>query len=348
MAAGLARETVKLVNYSRDWPSDFLHEKELLQPVFSGEDIHHVGSTAVQGLVAKPIIDILIGVDSFDEVYQNISGLEALGYHWMPERIKDWEIFVPKGPDHARTHYLHIVLKDSPAYTDVLAFRNYLRTHSNAREEYAALKRQLAEQHANNREAYTAAKSGFICSIIERSCADGLPIILSQDQHELGLVDPKDRAMSYTRHAARVVLINGRGEIALMHFTKTGSYKLPGGGIKTNEDRLDGLRREVQEEAGYTIHTIVPLGVVIEQRYFDGMRQISYCYRALTDQFVGTNLTQKEAAQGMELVWVPSYAEAIRLIQSATTTDEDGSKVGLEMMKRREVAILNAALAQTV
>ena len=79
MVAGLARETVKLVNYSRDWPSDFLHEKELLQPVFSGEDIHHVGSTAVQGLVAKPIIDILIGVDSFDEVYQNISGLGALG-----------------------------------------------------------------------------------------------------------------------------------------------------------------------------------------------------------------------------------------------------------------------------
>jgi 8-oxo-dGTP pyrophosphatase MutT (NUDIX family) len=170
-----------------------------------------------------------------------------------------------------------------------------------------------------------------------------MKLITSLDQHELGFHESSDSSISHTRHAARAVMINDRQQIAVMHFTGTGSYKLPGGGIDDGESAEEALRREVREETGYEIATIHELGIVEEDRYFCGVHQTSYCFVTEAGQFVGIELTEKEAAEGMELVWVDSIDQAIEAVNSSSVVDEGSSLVGLEMMKMRDVAILGAA-----
>ncbi len=162
------------------------------------------------------------------------------------------------------------------------------------------------------------------------------------DQHRLGLKEPSDQAIGYTRRAARAVLYNAAGQVAVMYFTTTGSYKLPGGGIDEGEDTIDALHREIREETGYEITNIKELGEVEEYRYFCGMHQLSYCYTAAAGNFVGTELTEKEQAGGMELRWFDTAAEAIAAIESGSNVDEEGSPIGLKMMILRDVAILRA------
>ena len=127
-----------------------------------------------------------------------------------------------------------------------------------------------------------------------------------------------------------------------MHFTATGSYKLPGGGIDEGEDTVAALHREIREETGYKITDIKELGEVVEYRYYCGMHQVSYCYTATATQFVGTQLTQKEQDGGMELQWFDTVPQAIAAIVSGHQIDEDGSPIGLKMMIQRDVAILKA------
>lgn len=168
-----------------------------------------------------------------------------------------------------------------------------------------------------------------------------MPVFATLDQHEIGLFDAADGDISFTRLAARAVLVNDSNKIAVMNFTKTSYYKLPGGGIDDGEEIIDALKREIQEETGYTITDIQPLGIIEEYRYFCGMHQTSYCFVARTADFVGTQLTDKEAQEGMNLQWANSIDEAIAWIESVTVLDENGSKaVGLEMMKFRDIAIL--------
>ena len=123
--------------------------------------------------------------------------------------------------------------------------------------------------------------------------------IIDLDQHAMGLNEATDKPIDYTRQAARAVMRNGDGQIAIMHFTTTGSYKLPGGGIDEGEDTLTALHRELREETGYTVTDVAELGIVTENRYYCGMHQISYCYSAQVGDFVGTELTEKEQAEGM-------------------------------------------------
>ena len=162
------------------------------------------------------------------------------------------------------------------------------------------------------------------------------------DQHQLGLREASDQPISYTRRAARAVLFNAAGQVAIMHFTATGSYKLPGGGINEGEDTIAALHREIREETGYEITDIKELGEVVEYRYYCGMHQVSYCYTATATQFVGTQLTQKEQDAGMELQWFDTIPQAVAAIVSGHQVDEDGSPIGLKMMIQRDVAILKA------
>ena len=168
-------------------------------------------------------------------------------------------------------------------------------------------------------------------------------LILDQDQRAMGLTEATDSPISFTRQAARAVMRNDGGQIAIMYFTATGSYKLPGGGVDEGEDILAALHRELREETGYRVANVEELGVVTENRYFCGMHQISYCFAATAGEFVGTELTDKESKQGMELRWATTIEQAIEWIESANTLDEDGSVAGLAMMKNRDTAILRAA-----
>lgn len=125
------------------------------------DGIHHVGSTAVPGLTAKPIIDILAGVRDLDESRACFEPLAELDYLHAPYLSEEMHWFCKPHPSR-RTHHLHLIPVDSKRYTDELAFRDRLRADPDLAAKYLALKRHLARRFARDREAYTNAKSDFV------------------------------------------------------------------------------------------------------------------------------------------------------------------------------------------
>lgn len=172
MTTGLKRGTVEIRPYDPDWADEFQKEKSALQASLGAKiiAIEHIGSTSVPGLAAKPIIDMVVAVDSFDILQDCIAPLQALGYEYMPERMFQDRKFFPKGPRSNRTHHLNLVLKnDVEQWVKPQAFRDYLRSHEAEKIEYARLKQSLAEKYSHNRETYTKAKSDFIQSILRKA-----------------------------------------------------------------------------------------------------------------------------------------------------------------------------------
>jgi len=160
-------EPIHLDPYDPAWPVRFERETtiltELLGSHISG-GVHHVGSTAVPGLTAKPIIDIMIGVRDLDSTRPCIDLLADLDYCYAPHREDVMHWFCKPDPAR-RTHHLHLVPTGSERFADVLAFRDYLRAHSAAVRQYEKLKRHLATQHTHDRDAYTDGKSAMVATL---------------------------------------------------------------------------------------------------------------------------------------------------------------------------------------
>ena len=172
---GVDDEPIRIDSYDRSWPVRFEEERRVLETTLGDSitgGIHHVGSTAVPGLDAKPVIDILVGVDDLESSRAYIEPLAGLGYLYSPYRPNEMLWFCKPNPAH-RTHHLHLVPTDSPRFQAELACRDYLRTHPGLAKKYAVLKRQLASQFQHDREAYTEAKADFIREILDRAVGDG-------------------------------------------------------------------------------------------------------------------------------------------------------------------------------
>lgn len=171
MTIGLKRGTVELQPYDLQWAAEFEAEKSLLESTFADKimGIEHIGSTSIPGLLAKPIIDIIMAVDSFERLDYFIQHLQPMGYEYMPERMFVDRKFFPKGPRSGRTHHLSIVLhNDTEQWVKPIAFRDYLRSNEAERDKYAQLKRSLAAKYAQDRAAYTSAKGDFIRVILDK------------------------------------------------------------------------------------------------------------------------------------------------------------------------------------
>jgi len=163
-------EPIEIVPYDPGWPSRFESERAALRTAISdwvAGGIHHVGSTAVPGLDAKPTIDILVGVADLESSRPCFGRLAALGYLYAPHRAEEMHWFC-KPDRRRRTYHLHLVPTVSPRYRQELAFRDYLRARGDAADEYAALKRALARRFRHNREAYTGAKADFVRAALDR------------------------------------------------------------------------------------------------------------------------------------------------------------------------------------
>ena len=161
-------EPVTLVEHDPRWADRFSEERDLLEPVLSRwllGGIHHVGSTAVPGLDAKPIIDILAGVQDLPNSLDAIEPLAALEYRYAPYRTDEMHWFCKPDPTR-RTHHLHLVPSTSPRFEAELAFRDHLRAHPRRAAEYGALKRRLAVRFRHDRQAYTDAKASFITATL--------------------------------------------------------------------------------------------------------------------------------------------------------------------------------------
>lgn len=138
--------------------------------------IEHVGSTAVPGLAAKPVIDIMVGVKDLESSRPAIPAVEALGYCYAPYRPDEMHWFCKPSPAF-RTHHVHLVPHESPSWIRRLAFRDHLRAHPDAAAEYADLKWKLAGQYRLDRETYTEAKGPFIASIVDLALKAGTRLL---------------------------------------------------------------------------------------------------------------------------------------------------------------------------
>lgn len=168
---GLASGTVRVVPYDPRWPALFIRCAADVEGALGTEAlaIHHVGSTAVPGLAAKPILDILVGVQDFDRARALVPRIEGLGYEFRPDQdVVDRHYFRrPAGPGRVRTHHLSLAEPGSDHFRATIAFRDALRGVEGLAEEYATLKLRLAKRYPRDREAYLEGKTAFVRRVLE-------------------------------------------------------------------------------------------------------------------------------------------------------------------------------------
>jgi len=132
MALGLKRGTVELVEYNPEWAELYLVEKAELERELGDEllGVEHVGSTAIPGMLAKPILDVAVAVNSLDGFERFTPQFEELGYQFMRDNRDDQEhVLYVKGSEEARTHYLKLTTLDSGFWKHHVLFRDYLIDH---------------------------------------------------------------------------------------------------------------------------------------------------------------------------------------------------------------------------
>jgi GrpB-like predicted nucleotidyltransferase (UPF0157 family) len=163
---------VRLVPYTGQWAALYREEERRLRARMGQHviDIQHIGSTAVPGMIAKPIIDIGVAIPRFEGGFELVTPIEGLGYEYEGEHGIPRRHYYDKGDP--RTHHLHMLEHDSAEWRNHILFRDYLRAHAQVAQEYADLKRELAHRYRNDRTAYTDGKAEFIVRVLEAAERD--------------------------------------------------------------------------------------------------------------------------------------------------------------------------------
>jgi GrpB-like predicted nucleotidyltransferase (UPF0157 family) len=159
-------DEIRVVPYDPAWPAAFTRARAELRAALGGaaRAVEHIGSTAVEGLAAKPIIDLLLDLDVFPPAAEQVAALKGLGYVGLGENGIPGRHFFRRGSP--RTHHLHVAPAGGDFWRSHVAFRDLLRTRPLLRAEYAALKEELARRFRGNREAYTDGKGDFIRRVL--------------------------------------------------------------------------------------------------------------------------------------------------------------------------------------
>jgi len=163
---------IELAPYSANWPAEFQNESATIGHALSGTPItlHHIGSTSIPGIVAKPVIDMLGVVPAIRDIDDRERQLAEIGYEGLGEfGISGRRYFRKTAADGARTHHLHVFAKGSEAIDRHLDFRDYLRAFPAEAAAYAELKQKLAAQFTG--EDYSEGKTEFIRAIEQRAAA---------------------------------------------------------------------------------------------------------------------------------------------------------------------------------
>lgn len=162
----MTHDEIKLALYDEAWPVAFESERQRVVAAL-GElalAVHHIGSTAVPGLSAKPIVDLMVEVRQLDHAQACIAPLAGLGYAFVDHPENTDRRFFRRGMP--RTQHLHIVETGSACFEDLLDFRDALRTDSALREDYQRLKTDLSQRYRCDRAAYTINKSAFVVATL--------------------------------------------------------------------------------------------------------------------------------------------------------------------------------------
>jgi GrpB-like predicted nucleotidyltransferase (UPF0157 family) len=167
---GQHKANLAVVPYQNDWKEFFAREADLLHNAF-GENalcIEHIGSTSIPGLAAKPIIDIMVAVDSLAQAKKLIPVVEALGYTYKPhDTIPERTYFAKESAPEYRTHHLNLTLPESDFWKNQIIFRDYLRAHDQIAAEYVDLKKRLAEIYAHTHQLDRDGKTEFVTRVLE-------------------------------------------------------------------------------------------------------------------------------------------------------------------------------------
>jgi len=165
---GLQRHTVSLCDSNDEWRVAFDSERTRLLSTASGliREILHVGSTAIPGLPAKPVVDMALVVSNFEVLPDLSFAIQPLGWIDRGYVREDNYLFVLESAPEFRTHHLHVVTVGSAQLEEYTVFKRALLEDPELRERYAALKRNLGEKYQGDRKAYTSGKSEFIESIL--------------------------------------------------------------------------------------------------------------------------------------------------------------------------------------
>lgn len=169
MKLGLKRGVVELLPHQDIWEDIAKATISLLYDLLSGIaiEIQHVGSTAVRGISAKPIIDISVGVKKLEDILPYIQLLEKNGIVFRGEDVSDQYLFVIGDFEKdTRSHHIHAVEHNSVAWKNYIKFRDYLNEHPAKAKEYEELKQELAKLYPDDRVAYTSGKQKFIDEIL--------------------------------------------------------------------------------------------------------------------------------------------------------------------------------------
>lgn len=166
-----AEEEVVIRPWSPAWARKYRAEKARLAAVLGrrASCIEHIGSTAVQGLPAKPIVDVAVRLPTLRIIPGLLAPLEAMGYRYMGEFGLPGRHFFIKG--EPREFHLHLVDGGTDHWDRWLIFRNLLRRNPDLRRRYAHLKRRLAKKYGRRRQKYTASKSDFVNALVESRLA---------------------------------------------------------------------------------------------------------------------------------------------------------------------------------
>jgi GrpB-like predicted nucleotidyltransferase (UPF0157 family) len=160
-------DDVELVPYDPRWPEMFRMEADRLGRLLGGavvRRVEHMGSTAVPGLSAKPVIDMLVEIPSFELAERMVLPKlrdDGWEYLWRDDRPPGHMMFIRRGVGDVRTHHVHMAPAGHPMW-ERLWFRDYLRSHADEARRYEQLKHRLAAEHAGDREAYTEGKGEYV------------------------------------------------------------------------------------------------------------------------------------------------------------------------------------------
>jgi GrpB-like predicted nucleotidyltransferase (UPF0157 family) len=167
---GQHKRDISIIPYQHGWVELYEREAGILREALGEKAlrIEHIGSTSIPGMIAKPVIDIMVAVHSLPQAVELVSILEALGYLYrsndtIPERM----FFAKESSPEVRTHHLNLTELSSGFWVNQLAFRDYLRTHEQIAAEYGVLKQDIANRYAQTKVLDPESKTPFVARVLE-------------------------------------------------------------------------------------------------------------------------------------------------------------------------------------
>lgn len=180
---GLPYDIVRIQKYNPKWAEDYEKEREEISAILNNSsfEIRHIGSTSIPEMPAKPIIDIMVGVNTNEDFQECIESLEKVGYDYFGECGRPGRIFFVKGEPGNCTNHLHLVVKDSNYWVNNILLAEYFKKNEQAARKYAEKKIELAVQYREDRHMYRIFKSEYISKVLDEVSSD-----VAIDTYQLG------------------------------------------------------------------------------------------------------------------------------------------------------------------